>query len=160
MGVRENLFLSRITRNAQLDGVLKRPRRERAAAVALARQLDVRPRGDVEKPLSALSGGNQQKVVAGRAIRSSPRLLVVDDPTAGVDVGARAELHDTLRGAAASGAVVVLASTDYDEVALLADRVLVMDAGHVVAELDEDAITPDALAKYSYHNPNRTREVS
>jgi ribose transport system ATP-binding protein len=160
MGVRENLFLSRISRGGDLDGIFKRPRRERAAAAKIAERLDVRPRADLEKPLSTLSGGNQQKVVAGRAIRSSPRLLVVDDPTAGVDVGARADLHTTLRGAAAAGAVVILASSDYDEVAALADRVLVMVAGRVVAELSGEDITSDALAKNSYFNDNRTREPS
>jgi ribose transport system ATP-binding protein len=151
LSIRENLFLSRRGRLASAQGsVLRRGGPERRDARALTERFDVRPRGVVDRPLSSLSGGNQQKVVCGRAMRTRPRLLVVDDPTAGVDVGSRAQIHDTLRAAAADGAVIVLASTDYEEVAALADRALVMVAGRVHAELRGGELTPDQLARASY----------
>jgi ribose transport system ATP-binding protein len=138
LSVRENLFLAR------------RPKRERGAAAELARRFDVRPRGAVEQPLSSLSGGNQQKVIFARALHGKPRLLVLDDPTAGVDVGSRAQLHGFLRECAAEGAAVVLASTDFEEVAAVADRALVMRQGRVADELAREELTPERLARAAY----------
>jgi ribose transport system ATP-binding protein len=151
LSTRENLFLSRRGERASSHrSVLRRGGPERRHARALAERFDVRPKGAVDRPLSALSGGNQQKVICGRAMRTAPRLLVVDDPTAGVDVGSRAQIHETLRAAAANGAVILLASTDYEEVAGLADRALVMVAGRIHAELRGNELTPEQLARLSY----------
>jgi ribose transport system ATP-binding protein len=150
MSIRENYFLSRYRSAKVSDSFVLRHGRERNKTLEMVDRFDVRPRQNVERPLASLSGGNQQKVIAARAIRSKPRLLVVDDPTAGVDVGARADLHRILLEAAESGTAVVLASTDYDEVALLADRALVLAAGRVVAELTGDDITAESLARHSY----------
>jgi ribose transport system ATP-binding protein len=136
LAVRENLFLAR------------RPRRERGVAAELAERFDVRPRGALERRLATLSGGNQQKVIFARALARRPRLLVLDDPTAGVDVGSRAQLHGFLRDCAAGGAAVVLASTDFEEVAAVADRALVMCAGRLAEELHE--LTPERLARAAY----------
>jgi ribose transport system ATP-binding protein len=139
LSVRENLFLAR------------RPRRnETALAAALAKRFDVRPRDASERPLSSLSGGNQQKVIFARALHGRPRLLVLDDPTAGVDVGSRAQLHGFLRECAAEGAAVVLASTDFEEVAVVADRALVMRHGRVAEELAREQLTPERLARAAY----------
>ena len=138
LAVRENLFLAR------------RPRRERAAATELVARFDVRPRDAVERPLTTLSGGNQQKVIFARALHWRPRLLVLDDPTAGVDVGSRVQLHGFLRECAAEGAAVVLASTDFEEVAAVADRALVMRDGRVADELSRDQLTPERLARAAY----------
>ena len=96
---------------------------------------------------TTLSGGNQQKVIFARALHWRPRLLVLDDPTAGVDVGSRVQLHGFLRECAAEGAAVVLASTDFEEVAAVADRALVMRDGRVADELSRDQLTPERLAR-------------
>jgi ribose transport system ATP-binding protein len=149
LSVRENLFATRRRTAAPTDDALVRPRRERRRSRALVERYDVRP-GRTEAPMSALSGGNQQKVVMARSLRAQPQLLVVDDPTAGVDVGARVQLHGFVRAAADAGAVVVLVSTDFQEVADLADRALVMAHGRVVADLAAGAISERRLSEASY----------
>jgi len=147
MSVRENLFL---TRAGGGESVFRDPRPERRSAVSLAKRFDVRPRERVDRPLSSLSGGNQQKVVAGRALRKGPKLLVLDDPTAGVDVGSRSQLHAILRDTAAAGTSVVFASTDFEEVASEADRALVLWNGRVHTELKGNGLTPERLSQACY----------
>jgi ribose transport system ATP-binding protein len=146
LSVRENLFIKRL----EQDAAIRRPRPERAAAVGLGERFDIRPRGRVDQPLASLSGGNQQKAILGRSLRAAPRLLVVDDPTAGVDIGSRAQVHALIRDAAEHGAAVLLASTDFDEVAVQADRALVMWHGRVCAELSGAELTSNNLARASY----------
>jgi ribose transport system ATP-binding protein len=148
MSVRENLFLAR--RRAARDPLIRAPRSERAHASELARRYDIRPADAMELTMSALSGGNQQKVIFARALRSAPKLIVLDDPTAGVDVGSRVQLHGFLRESASNGCAVVLASTDFEEVASQADRVLVMRDGRVAEELERAELTPERLARASY----------
>jgi ribose transport system ATP-binding protein len=147
--VRENLFVARVGSGAD-NAFIRRPGRERAATERLIETYGVRPRQAAEMPLDTLSGGNQQKVIFGRALRTAPRLIILIDPTSGVDVGARAELYTLLRGAAESGAAVVLASTDFDEVVAEAHRALVMVRGRVASELTADDLTREHLAAASY----------
>ena len=153
--VRENLFPLRARRAAFTPMGRLRKTDEVRRATALAEELQVRPAGEVEKAMRELSGGNQQKVVLGRALANHPRLLVLEDPTAGVDIGSRRVLHDLVRASAASGTAVLLVSTDYDEIASEADRVLVMRDGRVVGEVGGDRITADHLARLS-HGSTRT----
>src|SRR4051794_31344477 len=115
--------------------------RELADAQEQVRLLDVRP-NDARRRAVTLSGGNQQKVVVGRWLLHGCRLLLLDEPTRGVDVGARAELYAVIRDLADSGVAVLLVSSEVPEVLGLADRVLVVREGHIVheapaAELDE-----------------------
>ncbi|GAA0319606.1 sugar ABC transporter ATP-binding protein [Streptomyces polychromogenes] len=143
--VRENLLA-----NPRAAGVpawrLLGPRRERRAAAALLERFAVRPR-DPEVPLASLSGGNQQKVVLARALRGRPRLLVLEEPTASVDVGAKAAVHRMLDGAAAEGTAVLLVSTDFEEVAGLCGRALVFVRGAVAAELSGPRLIPAELTR-------------
>jgi ribose transport system ATP-binding protein len=151
LSIRENLFLTRRGGQGRAGaGLIRAPKAERALAAELSQTVDVRPSGSVERPMATLSGGNQQKVVCARALRTKPTLLVLDDPTAGVDIGARAQVHRLVRDAANAGAAVVFASTDYEEVALLADRALVMVHGTITAELAGPKLTEAALARASY----------
>src|SRR3546814_279997 len=85
--------------------------------------------------MTTLSGGNQQKVLVARALRLDPAFLVLDDPTAGIDVGAREQVHGIIADHASASMSVLITSTDSDELARLCDRVLVMSRGRVVAEL-------------------------
>lgn len=149
LSVRENLFLRRAGEPAG-PGRLRPAGPERRIARGLLERFDVRPPNSGELPLWTLSGGNQQKVITGRALRTGPRMIVVDDPTAGVDIGSRAQIHRTLRDAAGAGAVVILSSTDYEEVASQADRVFVMNHGRIAAKLERDGLTPEQLAQASY----------
>ncbi|GIM88972.1 sugar ABC transporter ATP-binding protein [Paractinoplanes toevensis] len=125
-------------------------RDERAAALRTADQLELRPR-DVDRPARTLSGGNQQKVVVGRWLLGGTKLLLLDEPTRGVDVGARAELYQVIRGLADDGVAVLLVSSEVPEVLGLADRVLVMREGRLVheapaEELDEDTVLDLVMA--------------
>ena len=117
---------------------------ELAAAAAVTEQLDVRP-ADPTRPVRTLSGGNQQKVVLARWLLEECRVLLLDEPTRGVDVGARTEIYALVRRLAARGVAVVLVSSEVPEVLGLADRVLVVREGRVVheapaAELDESRV--------------------
>ncbi|GAA4713049.1 sugar ABC transporter ATP-binding protein [Phytohabitans rumicis] len=124
--------------------------REVAEANRIADTLDLRPR-DVRRPVRTLSGGNQQKVVVGRWLLGGTKLLLLDEPTRGVDVGARAELYQVIHDLAARGVGVLLVSSEVPEVLGLADRVLVMREGRVVreapaGELDEDTVLDLVMA--------------
>jgi ribose transport system ATP-binding protein len=118
--------------------------REFAAAGEQVRALDIRPH-DAGRRMVTLSGGNQQKTVLGRWLLHGCRLLLLDEPTRGVDVGARAELYALVRRLADSGVGVLLVSSEVNEVLGLADRVLVIRDGHIVHEspavaLDESQV--------------------
>ncbi|WP_328296593.1 sugar ABC transporter ATP-binding protein [Streptomyces sp. NBC_00435] len=121
-------------------------RRERRESAALIERFSVRPR-DGEVPIATLSGGNQQKVVLGRALRGRLRLLVLEEPTASVDVGAKAAVHRLLEEAAAGGLAILLVSTDFEEVADLCHRALVFVRGKVAAEQAGTGLTPVELTR-------------
>ncbi len=121
-----------------------RPARERAQAAAILRRLDVRPR-DPAMLIDWLSGGNQQKVFVGRWLQSRARLYVMEEPTAGVDIGAKLAIHRLLRALAEDGAAVLVVSADFEEVAALCARALVIGRGRIVGELRGDALSVDGL---------------
>jgi ABC-type sugar transport system ATPase subunit len=104
----------------------------------------------VDTPVGRLSGGNQQKVVIGRWLQSKPKVLILDEPTRGVDVGARAELHKLIRGLVRQGMAVLVISSDPEELPDLCDRVLIMAEGRIVGELAGDALTRHAIIAASY----------
>jgi ribose transport system ATP-binding protein len=131
--VRENLTMPTL-RSYFLRGFL-RQRRERTRALELLNAFDVRPR-EPEWPVTRLSGGNQQKVVVARWFETQPRILLLHEPTQGVDVGARREIYERLRSAAAAGLAVLLASAESEELAGLCDRVLVFRDGRIVSTLE------------------------
>jgi ribose transport system ATP-binding protein len=106
----------------------------------------LRVRGHVGSVTGQLSGGNQQKVVFAKWMDTDPTVMVLDDPTRGVDVGARAEMHRVVRQFAAQGKVVVVASTDLAELVELCDRVLVLQRGRIVAELAGERLDEKALS--------------
>src|SRR4029453_14295397 len=131
--------LSRFARGGFLSGSA-----EKAAARAQTESLDVRP-ADVARIVRTLSGGNQQKVVLARGVVRDCRVLLLDEPTRGVDVGARSEIYALIRTLADRGVAVVVVSSEIPEVLGLADRVLVVADGAVVTsapadELDEHRV--------------------
>ena len=99
--------------------------------------------------MSTFSGGNQQKIIYGKWFERRPVLFLLDEPTQGVDVGAKAELHQALFEAAHDGAGILLASSDTEELVAVCDRVLVLQLGEIVAELVDTAITAHALTRAS-----------
>ncbi len=97
-------------------------------------------------PVSALSGGNQQKVVIARGVMSQPRVLMLDEPTRGVDVAAKFEILESMRRLAAKGLGIVFATSDLAEVQAVATRVLVMARGRIAADVAAADATADVLA--------------
>jgi ribose transport system ATP-binding protein len=93
-----------------------------------------------------LSGGNQQKVVLGRWLAKGCRVLILDEPTRGVDVGAKAEIYKTIRQLADDGTAVMLISSELPEILHLSDRIIVMSKGRIVATLDNNSVTESDLA--------------
>ena len=108
---------------------------DRAETIARARIDELRIRGRADSPVATLSGGNQQKVVLGKWLERPPRLLLLDEPTRGVDVGAREEIYALVGALCRRGVAVLMASSDLPEVQRLADRILVLRKGRVVTEL-------------------------
>jgi ABC-type sugar transport system ATPase subunit len=96
-------------------------------------------------PAQALSGGNQQKLVIGKWLATKPRVFILDEPTRGVDVGAKAEIYKLIRRVAESGMAVVVISSDLPEVLLLSDRLLVMRGGRIAGELSRAEATQEKV---------------
>jgi rhamnose transport system ATP-binding protein len=140
--VLENVSLSRITDFSRL-GLVNR-RSERAAASQVLDRVAVKG-GDYAAPVAALSGGNQQKVLFARMLMCGPRVLIADEPTRGVDVGAKRAIYDLLVGLAAEGLAVLLISSEVEEILGLSHRVLVMSRGRIVTELRGEEMTESAI---------------
>ena len=105
---------------------------------------------DGDALLSTLSGGNQQKVVMARWLRLLPKLLLLDEPTQGVDVGARAEIYKLVRAATDAGAAAIVVASDFEELTSFCDRILVISEGRMVAELRGNDMTPHRVAKLTF----------
>ena len=143
LSVRENLFLNPLASGKGLLGWIS-PQAERRQAEALVRQFDVRPNA-TECAVETLSGGNQQKVVMARWLEITGRLLILEEPTAGVDVGAKADIYRLVQRALERGLAVLLISTDFEEVANIAHRALVFSRSTVVATLGKEDLSLSSL---------------
>jgi ABC-type sugar transport system ATPase subunit len=125
-------------------------RRQQAIAAEYKRQLDIRlPGGSLDTPVSDLSGGNQQKVVIGRCLAARPSVLILDDPTRGVDVGAKQQIHELIAAMAADGLCVIVSSSEVSELLGLCNKVIVLHRGEMTGllqgpELDEHNIVRHA----------------
>jgi ribose transport system ATP-binding protein len=139
MSVRENLFLNPCIAGHRLFSRYSN-RQETGASWWKVQLFDIRPK-DVNTTVSALSGGNQQKVVMARWMNLNAPLLILEDPTAGVDVGARAEIYHLLNKSLAEGIAVLVISTDFEEIAHICNRALVFNRGNVVGELKNEDVT-------------------
>jgi len=143
MSARENMTLPRMRSLRRLLGWLDAPA-ERAEVQTWIERVDVRP-PDPERMLSLFSGGNQQKIVLAKWLRNEPRVLLMDEPTQGVDVGAKAGIFELIAGAAAAGAGVLISSSDTKELALICDRVLVMRDGELAVEVNKPDLSEARL---------------
>jgi ribose transport system ATP-binding protein len=142
MRVRENVTLPALASFARF-GLVARTREAEAVRRTTAALAVKTP--SIETPVAALSGGNQQKVVLGKWLALRPRAIVFDEPTQGVDVGAKAEIHRLIRGLADEGAAVVMISSDMEEIISQSDRVAVMHEGRVTGTLPRAACTPESI---------------
>jgi L-arabinose transport system ATP-binding protein len=140
--VRDNISLAVLDRLTV--GHVVRRREERRIASRFFDRLNVRATG-IEQQVSTLSGGNQQKVVLARWLARKPRVLILDEPTRGVDVGAKAEIYSVISSLAADGIAVVVISSELPEILGLADRILVMHGGRITGELSHDEATEERV---------------
>jgi len=144
MSVRENLSAARVGRF--WGGFSLRTRQEKRWAAETIAGYGIKC-GGPEARFATLSGGNQQKAIIARWLELNPRLILLDEPTYGVDAGARAEIHRLIHKAAEADASAVIVSSDSDELVALCDRVLVLDEGHIEGELSGDALDATAIER-------------
>jgi ribose transport system ATP-binding protein len=156
--VRENLVLAALDQPAFSESGFLRRRRERRAAREIITRLRIQPPNS-ERQAMFLSGGNQQKVVLGRALTRDVRIHVFDEPTAGVDVGSRVEVYQFMKELCENGSAVLLISSDLPEVVNLAHRVYVIHRGRVRAELEGDAINEAALLRNFFDTQSDPHDV-
>lgn len=142
MSVGENVVSASLPRFSTA-GFLRRGAVRREARAQVAR-LDARI-SHLGQRLATLSGGNQQKIILGRSLATNPRVLVLHEPTRGIDVGAKAEIYSILRGIAAEGVAVVMISSEIPELVLNAERVLVLQGGRLSGELTGAGINEEAI---------------
>ncbi|MEU0858504.1 sugar ABC transporter ATP-binding protein [Streptomyces griseofuscus] len=140
--VRWNVTLATLRRISR-RGVL-RPRRDKEHAARIIEDLGVRLHSH-EQPISDLSGGNQQKAVFGRWLAARPKLLLLDEPTRGVDVGAKAEIYALIDEAAQGGLAVLVASSELEELLWICHRIVVMAHGRIVADLPRDRFGKEVI---------------
>ena len=146
MSVRENLVMASTSRLRRS----RRPRRAHEQAVVDAATRDFRiATASPAQPASRLSGGNQQKVVLAKWLETDPRVLVLDEPTRGVDVGAKAEIYTLLDAVKKRGVGMLVSSSEIPELQLLCDRILVMYRGRIVARLRRDEADEAAIARFA-----------
>ncbi len=143
LSVRENVFLNPLASGRSFFNLMS-ARREHREALALTTQFGVRP-NDPAKAIENLSGGNQQKVVMARWLQIATKLLILEEPTAGVDVGARADIYALVNRALERGLAVLLVSTDFEEVANIAHRALIFNRGRVIDNVPRTALTIETL---------------
>ncbi len=150
-----NMTLPHLSRFAGI-GIMKRAR-ERERARGLIAHFQVRP-SDPDGDVSTFSGGNQQKILIGKWLMENPEIVILDEPSRGVDVGARERIHQAIAELAAAGTGVLLISSEIEEVRGLAHRAYLADGGRIVAEVDPDTSSDaDFLALLFRHQSRRNR---
>ena len=140
--VRSNIGLASMRRFSRLGFV--RQRALAAESEALMRDLNLRPLA-IERPIGQFSGGNQQKAIIGRWIAAGARILLFDEPTRGIDVGAKAEIYALIERLAAEGRSMIVVSSELPEILRVADRVLVMREGRIAGVLERDSLSEEAI---------------
>jgi ribose transport system ATP-binding protein len=154
--VLENMTISDVNRFVRSRRL--RHKDERVETNSWVDKLSVRL-ATLGSPIGSLSGGNQQKVMFARALRMSPKLLLLDEPTQGVDIGAKDQIHSLVDLAAADGSAVLVASTDTDELVRLCNRVLVLVEGRVVAELSGEQIRAETIEQMQLQTSHTIRNT-
>lgn len=148
MSLKENLTLASLGRVCHGPWIDRRAENETADGQIEA--LGIKARRD--QAVDSLSGGNQQKVMIAKALLTRPEVLILDEPTRGIDIGAKAEVHGMMRRLARSGKAIVMISSDMAEVLAVSDRILVMRSGELSAELDPRRTTQEEILKFAMPN--------
>jgi ABC-type sugar transport system ATPase subunit len=150
LNVGRNVTICTLKKVAQWG--LVRFRRERAVAERSVEQLGVRTAG-IDVPITTLSGGNQQKSIIGRWLLTEPKVLLLDDPTRGVDVGAKAELYRLMDKLCRQGLGIIFTSSELPELLTVCDRILVLCEGCITGELNRDEATEERIMELATHRP-------
>ena len=133
-------------------GLLKRNQLDKTALNVMT-DLRLRPL-NIEKPIGTLSGGNQQKVIIGRWVAADNKVFLFDEPTRGIDIGAKSEIYNLIEKLAQQGKAIVVVSSEMPEIIRISDRVLVMREGKITKELNGDEITEENIARYAINDVN------
>jgi ABC-type sugar transport system ATPase subunit len=144
--VAENISLASLDAVSRIGVV--RSKLEQTLAAHQIKTVDIRPPNPAVR-VDALSGGNQQKVVVGKWLARKPRVLILDEPTRGIDVGAKSEIHRTIRALAEDGVAVLMVSSELPEILSASDRILVMRDGAIVAELRPEDASEESILAYA-----------
>jgi len=142
--IADNVVLASLSQHAYLG--LASSRRERAVATDWIRRLQIRCK-DASQPVQDLSGGNQQKVVVARWLNTLPRVLILDEPTKGIDVGSKAAMHRVISDLVQQGLAIVMVSSDLPEILGMSDRILVMRRGRVSGDFERAGATPEVILR-------------
>ncbi|GAB4014865.1 sugar ABC transporter ATP-binding protein [Spirosoma koreense] len=146
LSIQQNLTLASLPAHA--TGLFIDSRRERASAQKMIQELRIKTAGP-DQQVTQLSGGNQQKVVIGKVLLASPSLIILDEPTRGIDVGAKAEIYKLMRQLAADGVAIVIISSELPELLGMSDRILVLEKGKQTALLSQEEATPETVLRYA-----------
>jgi inositol transport system ATP-binding protein len=141
--VRQNFSVAALGRYLR-GGIFVDERREERDLLRICSSVSVRMTGP-EQPVAVLSGGNQQKVILARWLALNPRILLVDEPTRGIDIGAKAEVHEVLVKLAETGTAVLVVSSELPEVMAISDRIVTLSEGRVTGEFNDATATEEAL---------------
>lgn len=133
-------------------GLLKKRKLNQVAQEVMT-DLKLRPL-NIEKPIGTLSGGNQQKVIIGRWLAADNTVFLFDEPTRGIDIGAKSEIYNLIEKLAQQGKAIVVVSSEMPEIIRISDRVIVMREGKITIELKGDDITEENIARYAINDPN------
>src|SRR3954467_7863302 len=151
LSIAANISLPSLPRFLSPGGLVRR-RQERAVAEQFRQRLSIRA-PSIETPAASLSGGNQQKVVISKWLETTPKVLILDEPTRGIDVGAKVEVHQLVDNLAAQGMAIILISSDLPEVLAMSDRILVMREGRQMAIFDRREATQERVLSAAMGQP-------
>ena len=152
MGLQPNLTL--LTLEQHLRWLLVDPASEAKALDRAVRRFDIRAR-DASVRAEQLSGGNQQKLMLGKTMESEPEIIIMDEPTRGIDVGTKQQIYHIIAALAAQGKSIILISSELQEIIGLSHRVMVMRGGRIAGELSGDDISEEQIVRYQMGITNR-----
>jgi ribose transport system ATP-binding protein len=157
MGIRANIGLPGLERN-RIAGMFLNRAQQRNDSDRMIREMRIKTPSDAQQ-VQYLSGGNQQKVVIGKWLSMNPRVLLLDEPTRGVDIGAKQEIYRLMEELAERGVAVLFVSSEMEEVLSMSDRVLVMHEGQITGQLDRSQLSEEAVMQLATGSRNLTSEA-
>ena len=155
MDIGKNISLSSLKNYAK--GIFLKSKEEESAIDETINDIHIKV-SDKRLPILSLSGGNQQKVVIGKGIMTNPKILLLDEPSRGIDIGAKTDVFEIMNQFADSGLSLLVISSELEEIKSIADRIIVLSNGIKTAELSGDEITEDRLVMASYEGHNTVKK--